>query len=302
VLFVAGYGTTRWAGTGRHATVRPVAPTVEVLVVSYGSARVIARLLASLANHLPDAPVAIREHAAGPPAVAALEQLAAGHSAPVRVEHDPSNPGFGAGCNALAASSTADFLLFLNPDTELVSWPWNATSSPPPGAVVGPLMVDSGPPGEHYGRRYRIRDEVARSWLRRQPRRPDGSGYVSGAALLVERAAFERIGGFDEGFFLFYEDIDLCLRANAAGYPTLIDDRWTVRHGRHHSTGERFAQSLVWSYQSAVRFHTKYGSPVIAYRAYAVFDSLLRAAFHAVRGRPVEAGAYVALARRVLER
>jgi N-acetylglucosaminyl-diphospho-decaprenol L-rhamnosyltransferase len=279
-----------------------VTPTVEVLVVSYGSARVVARLLASLATHLPDAPVAIREHAGSPHDAAALEQLAAGHSAPVRVEHDPSNPGFGAGCNALAASSTADFLLFLNPDTELVSWPWNATSPPPAGTVVGPLMVDSGPPGEHYGRRYRIRDEVARSWLRRQPQRPDGSGYVSGAALLVERAAFGQIGGFDEGFFLFYEDIDLCLRANAAGYPTLIDDRWTVRHGRHHSTSERFAQSLVWSYQSALRFHAKHGSPAWAYRGYVATDSLLRAVYHSVRRHRTEGGAYAALARRALIR
>ena len=42
--------------------------------------------------------------------------------------------------------------------------------------------------------------------------------------MLIERAAFERLGGFDPGFFMFYEDIDLCLRANEAGY---ADDRRT---------------------------------------------------------------------------
>jgi GT2 family glycosyltransferase len=277
-----------------------VAPTIEVLVVSYGSAPVIAGLLGSLAVHLPEAPVAIREHAVGQPAVAELERLAADHSAPVRVEHDPLNPGFGAGCNALAARSTADYLLLLNPDTELVRWPWNAAAPPPAGTIVGPVMVDSGPPGEHYGRSYRIRDEIARSWLRRQPERPEGHGYVSGAALLIERAAFEQIGGFDEGFFLFYEDIDLCLRANAAGYPTVVDERWMVRHGRHHSTSERFAESLMWSYESALRFHAKYGSPTCAYRAYVAPDSLLRALYHSARRRRAAARAYIALARRAL--
>jgi N-acetylglucosaminyl-diphospho-decaprenol L-rhamnosyltransferase len=279
-----------------------VAPTVEVLVVSYDSAAEIAHLLASLAGHFPDATVALREHAADPSAADALARVAAEHTAPVRVTHDPSNPGFGAGCNALAANSTADFLVFLNPDTELVTWPWSAAAPPPTGCVVGPLMVDSGPPSEHYGRRYRIRDEIARSWLRRQPRRPDGRGYVSGAALLIERSTFEQIGGFDEGFFLFYEDIDLCLRANAAGYATVIDDRWTVRHGRHHSTSAEFARSLAWSYDSALRFHTKHGSPAWAYRGYVVTDSVLRAMYHAARRNRTAAGAYAALARRALRR
>lgn len=269
--------------------------TVEVLVVSYASHAVIARLLDSVAAHVPGAGVAIREHAPDPAALAALEQVAAAAALPVRVEHDPSNPGFGAGCNALAAASSADVFVLLNPDAEVVAWPW-AETAPPTGYVVGPLMVDSGPPGEHYGRRYRIRDEIARSWLRRQPAAPDGSGYVSGAALLIDRTSFERLGGFDPGFFLFYEDIDLCLRANAAGIPTVIEPRWQVRHSRHHSTRSRFAQSLHWSYESARRFHGKHGSPVRAYAAYVVVDSVLRALLHTAARRGDTARAYVSLA------
>ena len=272
--------------------------TVEVLVVSYASDQVIERLLASLVTTLPEAPVAIREHAADETHVAALERLAAGHTAPVRVEHDPSNPGFGAGCNALASASNADFLVFLNPDTELVAWPWTEVNPPPTATVIGPVMVDSGPPGEHYGRNFRIRDEIARSWLRRQPRPPDGHGYVSGAAMLIERAAFERLGGFDPGFFLFYEDIDLCLRANEAGYPTIVEPDWSVRHARRHSTDERFGRALTWSYKSAVRFYAKHGSSVRAYRAYVVVDGVLRTLWHGAHRNRVRAGEYAGLARR----
>lgn len=266
-------------------------------MVSYASAPVIARLLDSLAEVVPGTPVAIREHAADPDEVVALERLAATYGGPLRIEHDPSNPGFGAGCNALAAGSGADVLVFLNPDTEVVAWPWDV---PPTGRLVGPVMVDSGPPSEHYGRAYRIRDEIARSWLRRRPQPPDGRGYVSGAALLVDRATFAAIGGFDAGFFMFYEDIDLCLRANAAGYPTELEPRWAVRHARHHSTSGRVADSLAWSYASAVRFHAKHGSPVAGYRAYVAVDSSLRAVLHAARGRRAAARAYVALARRAV--
>lgn len=273
--------------------------TVEVVVVSYDSATAIADLLASLARHLPEARVAIREHSSDPMAVTKLHEMAAGHSARVRIDHDTSNPGFGAGCNALASTSEADTLVFLNPDTEVVAWPWSDESSIPRGVVIGPLVVDSGPPGEHYGRTYRIRDEIARSWLRRQPERPDGSGYVSGAALLVDRTTFRELGGFDPEFFLFYEDIDLCVRANIAGHPTVIEDRWLIRHQRHHSTETRFDDALRWSYESASRFHAKYGHPLWAYRTYVVTDSLLRSTYHAVR-RTGRAWAYVRLARRAL--
>jgi GT2 family glycosyltransferase len=275
-----------------------VSNTVEILVVSYASEQVIECLLASLEVALPGAPVAIREHAADASHVAALERLAARHTAAVRVEHDPSNPGFGAGCNALACTSTADFLVFLNPDTELVAWPWSESNPPPAATVVGPVMVDSGPPGEHYGRSYRIRDEIAKSWLRRQPPPPNGAGYVSGAAMLIERAAFQRLGGFDPGFFMFYEDVDLCLRANEAGYPTIIDPQWSVRHARRHSTEERFGQAVTWSYESAVRLHAKHGSPVRAYRAYVAADSVLRASRSLAHGDRSRAGEYWRLAGR----
>jgi hypothetical protein len=58
---------------------------------------------------------------------------------------------------------------------------------------------------------------------------------VSGAALLTPRAAFERVGGFDEGFFLFFEDIDYCLRVRAAGGEVWYDPTVTVLHHRGQS-------------------------------------------------------------------
>jgi GT2 family glycosyltransferase len=121
---------------------------------------------------------------------------------------------------------------------------------------------------------------------------------VSGAALLVDRASFERVGGFDEGYFLFYEDIDLCLRANAAGVTTVIDPRWQVRHAGAHSTRPRFGASLQWSYESACRFHGSRGSSLAAYRSYVVADAALRALRAAVIRDRDGRGAYVGLLRR----
>lgn len=270
-----------------------------MLIVSYNSAAVIETCLASLARVAPEVPVAVREHGTDPDSLEMLRSIAAGHTSAVRVERDPTNPGYAAGCNALARSSSATWLVVLNPDTEVVAWPWSELD-PPRSSIVGPTYVESGHPGDHSGVSYRVRDEIARSWFRRRGRRPDGLGFVSGAALLIDADSFTRLGGFDERYFMFYEDIDLCLRANDAGISTLIAPNWVVRHARAHSTRARFAESLVWSYESGCRFHSSRNAPVGAYRAYVAFDALGRAMLHGLRLDRRRSRAYLALTRRAV--
>jgi GT2 family glycosyltransferase len=260
---------------------------------------VIHSCLASLCRVAPELGVAVREHGGDTAALEALRAALDAHPAPTRLEHDPANPGFGAGCNALAKSSTAAVLLFLNPDAELLAWPWTPDSPPPQGRVIGPVMAESGHPGEHSGVSYRLRDEIARSWLRRRGRRPAGAGFVSGAALMLDARSFDRLGGFDESYFMFYEDIDLCLRANEADIPTVIEPAWLVRHERAHSTRSRFGPALVWSYESGSRFHTSHGTPLVAYRAYVLADAIGRAAIHGLRRNRTGRRAYLGLAGRV---
>jgi len=267
------------------------------MIVSYASADDIATCLATIERLAPDARVALREHHPERASYERLQAVAAASNLTVRAEHDPTNPGFGAGCNALASGSSASWFLFLNPDTELVSWPW-AARRPNPPKVIGPMFTKDAT--DHFGTSYRIRDEIARSWLRRPGRMPEGAGFVSGAALLIDADSFRRVDGFDPAYFLFYEDIDLCLRANHAGTPTAVEPRWQVAHRRAHSTKGRFAESLVWSYESGCRFHGAHGSPVSGYRAYIVADALARAAVHAVRGDADRSRAYRALARRAV--
>lgn len=287
-------------GCGRHAGARycpDVTLDVEVMIISYGSASVLVPCLRSIAETVPGARVAIREHAADQGERARLADVAREAGVAARIEHDPSNPGFAAGCNALAHASNATWFLFLNPDAQIRSWAFD--DRPPTGrAVIGPQYTSDAK--DHSGRSYRIRDEVGRSWFRRPGRLPEGRGFVSGAALLVDADSFRTIGGFDEGYFLFYEDIDFCLRANAAGIPTYVDQGWIVQHDRGHSTSERWDDALRWSYESACRFHASRGSPVWAYRCYVVADALLRAGMHLVRGDRSTASAYVSLARRAV--
>jgi GT2 family glycosyltransferase len=182
-----------------------------------------------------------------------------------------------------------------------VSWPWVDGKTPPRRQVLGASMLESGPVGDHSGVSYGFFAEVARSWLRWRGRRPDGRGFVSGAAMLIDADSLRQLGGFDEQYFMYYEDIDLCLRANATGIATRIDSAWLVTHSRAHSTKERFAQSLEWSYESGTRFHVARGTPASLYRLYVTVDATLRWMAHAALRRDrTSALAYRSLASRSL--
>ena len=272
--------------------------SVEVCIVSFDSAPVLERTIGSVAAHLPGATISIREHGSSASRLAALREIIGSCPSVVRLDVDPTNPGFGSGCNALASTSTADWLLFLNPDAEIVRWPWDAVNQPPSGQVTGPHMLGAGETARQSGRSYRVRDEILRSWLRRPGRRPDGRGFVSGAALLIDRHSFRSVGGFDEGYFMFYEDIDFCFRANDAGIKTYLADDWQVRHEGAHSTRQHFAESLIWSYESACRFHANRKSSLTGYRPYVVADSLLRGTMALIRRNSTVQQAYLTLARR----
>lgn len=275
----------------------PRVQRLEVCFVSYGSVGHLRSTITTVRDRVPDACIAIQEHApdARDTEAQRAELVAAGASC--RVQHDPSNPGFGAGCNALARSSTAAWLLFLNPDAALTRWEVDVDALDP-SVVYGPAVFEGRRPESHRGRSYRIIDELSRSWLRRSGHAPDGTGFVSGAALLVSADAFARVGGFDEGYFLFYEDIDLCLRANAMGVRTELLPGVAVHHTGGHSTAADPSGALNSSYESGCKFHASQGESVRLYRLYVAVDAIARAALHALRRRRVRARAYASLAHR----
>jgi GT2 family glycosyltransferase len=270
---------------------------VDVCIVSHNSASVLAETIASIIEHVPTARISIREHGSDPVAIAMLHRIADRPANAVRLEFDATNPGFGAGCNALARGGSAPWLLFLNPDARILAWPWSATVPPPTGAVIGPFMEGRGQAERHSGVSYRTVDEIKRSWFRRYGPRPAGRGFVSGAALLVDRASFERVGGFDERYFMFYEDIDLCLRANDLGVVTVIESRWRVRHEGAHATSQHFGESLIWSYESACRFRNDRHESVLFYRAYVVADAIIRCTRALLRRDRQSVDAYAGLIR-----
>lgn len=178
---------------------------------------------------------------------------------PVNAIMCADNCGFAAACNISVATSNDDFYLFINPDAAISIWPnaWRPT----PG-IWGPRIIDQcGRPQRLSGKSRTPLDEV-RNILRLSLHEPQGAGYVSGASLLIDAESFGALGGFDEAFFMYYEDIDMGVRAGPLGIPVNVKSEWTVRHiggvSANHDNASR-VRSMRSSAHSSLYFHKKHG-------------------------------------------
>ncbi|SPM30970.1 glycosyltransferase [Mycobacterium terramassiliense] len=221
-----------------------------VMIVTYKSHDLVEQCLASVAEHLPELPVYVYENSGdGYPG---RHELAARHPG-VHWVLGPINLGFGAAFNALVEHTPSDTdLLLLNADARLQG-PLNRTREllrQPGVAAVSPLVRDKGAPGPARWdiatrRRTLSRALVASAGysaaLRRTPishlysRQPAESksidGYLGGACLAINRAAWNEIGGMDEEFFLYGEETDWQDRAKSAGWRILLADELEIEHG-----------------------------------------------------------------------
>ncbi len=187
------------------------------------------------------------------------------------------NIGYGAGANrGIAASGDTEYVLVCNPDLRVHPGAAGrlaaALDAHPDWAIVGPRIVD--PTGAEYPsvRRFpsvldaaghallalvlpdnrfsrRYRDEVGD-----QLRAVD---WVSGACFCARRSALEELGGFDEAYFMFAEDIDLCWRAHRAGWGVGVEPHAMVTHLQGASRRRHPYRMLVAHHRSALRFEAR---------------------------------------------
>lgn len=154
----------------------------------------------------------------------------------VTVVESPANLGFASGSNLGAQRASGELLFFLNPDTEL--WPGAIASlvaeagSRPRALITAKLMNPDGSVNAcglelHYTGLATCRglgdDSAAYPGLHRV-------ALLSGAAFVIAREVFNELGGFDDAYFMYFEDVDLSLRARLAGLALFCDGRALVTH------------------------------------------------------------------------
>ncbi|MHA3702423.1 glycosyltransferase [Jatrophihabitans sp. YIM 134969] len=233
--------------------------TLAVLVVSYRRAELLEACLRSVAEHLPDSPVAVWDNASdGTPAVREV----AGRNPHVHWVFSPTNVGFAAAVNGLAAELAPDHdLLLLNPDAvltgdlgrsrALLEMPRVAAVAPRgdgtdtahrPLTLVRALVSEAGHADRFRGRR----------WSDLYAGTPDEvEGYLTGACLLIARAAWDELGGFDDSFALYGEEADLQRRAREAGWRLLL----APETGHTHTTAGTVADDPLLARRSRDLLH-----------------------------------------------
>lgn len=216
-----------------------MAPSVRVIIVNWNSGTQLRECLESFAAVSDDRvsleSVTVVDNASTDGSCDALPKT----TFPLELIRNAANRGFAAACNQGAAGAQADFLLFLNPDTRLL-----AGSLERPAAflkafenaevgIVGIQLVDeSGEVARNTARSptplslagnaigldkilpSRFPPHFVTDWAHDETRTVD---QVMGAFLMIRRELFEALGGFDERFFVYFEDLDLAIRARSRG-------------------------------------------------------------------------------------
>ncbi|WP_440958020.1 glycosyltransferase family 2 protein [Oceanicaulis sp. LC35] len=223
---------------------QPVRSGISAVIVTFRTGDVLLECVDSVLAASDVDELVLVNHDNPPEMVEALEQRAR-HDARLRLIHTGANLGFSRGCNIGAQSARGEALLFLNPDAVLkpgdASQMLKALQGRTEPAIVGARLI--GPDGKEQrgGRRGALTLGSALTGFlglscefHREheplPSKPVAMPTVSGAAMLMTRRGFERLEGFDEGYFLHVEDIDICKRARDAGGEVIFEPRVEIAH------------------------------------------------------------------------
>jgi hypothetical protein len=220
-------------------------PLVDVVVVSYNSRAKLRGCVEQLVGER-DVAVIVVDNASRDGSLEAVADLA------LTAIGLPANGGFAHGCNTGIAAGSAPYVLLLNPDAEIrpeaIRGLADVLAANERIGAAAPRIVAEDGALEFSQRRFpRLRSTYAQAFflhrlfpraewvdeLERDPQVYERAGspeWVSGACVLLRRSAVEAIGGLDDGFFMYCEDIDLCRRLRDAGYDIRFVPEAVVTH------------------------------------------------------------------------
>lgn len=293
-----------------HEPVSREAARVAAVVVDYDAGDALRRCVDSLHDAgVIDVVVVENGSSKGAPALLASEP-------PPRIVVAARNGGYGAGANLGAAETDRELLLVCNPDLvvdrAMVDVLVASLDAHPGAAVAGPMLLE--PDGTVYpsGRAFpALVDSLGHGfvgllwrgnpWTRRyrllgdDQLRARDADWVSGACFLVRAEAFWAVGGFDEAYFMYVEDVDLCWRLHRAGWAVRYEPAAQVVHEQGRSTSRRPYRMLVAHHRSMLRFANRSATgrqrlllPVVALGL--VLRLALASLEHVVAGRRGQSG------------
>jgi GT2 family glycosyltransferase len=246
---------------------------VTVVTVSYYSNAYLAGFLTSVAGstNRPVQSVVVNNAADD----TEVESIVAAQASAVLLDAG-RNLGYGKAMNlGVASTEGSEWILLANPDLTLAPGTLDELirvgESDERIGAVGPLLYT--PVGEIYPSARRLpslrhgighallspiwkRNPFTLAYLadRENPPRERDAGWLSGACILVRRSAFTQIDGFDDKFFMYFEDVDLCARLSRAGWRVVYAPSAVVTHVGGHSTRSQNRAMIKVHHQSAYKY------------------------------------------------
>lgn len=251
---------------------------VTVVIVSYRVPELLARCLASIRDTTTARAVrsVVVDNASGDGTVEQIQR----NFPQVTVIANEENRGFSIASNQATAAAESEAILFLNPDTELqphaLDEMLDFLESHPDVGVIGPRLVY--PDGQTQPSRRRdptllialVESTLIQRWWPRCPvlahyyagDQSEGEtqqvDWLVGACLLIRRAALRKAGGFDERFFMYSEEMDLCRRIRENGWRVVYLPSARVTHHEGRSSEQNLARRARTFNESKCRYFEKY--------------------------------------------
>lgn len=267
------------------------AETLNIVIVSYRGTALLRRCLGSLREHLPQglASVTVVDNHGGDGAAA----MVAAEYPEVDLRAQARNLGFAAASNIGIAAGRAPLVLILNPDAAIEAGTLppllDLLDSRPEVGCCGPALIREDGSFDHAARRSFPTPLSALGHFSGIGNRP-GAGplaayrapevergpvdAINGAFMLIRRAALADVGLFDEGYWMYMEDLDLCYRLQERGWVTFYEPRARALHTKAGTTGGRRGPRLDIAFHRGMgRFYRRHyaadGNPLLNLTVYA---------------------------------
>lgn len=254
--------------------------TLSVILVAFHSGPVLTEAIAQVLAAPEVSEVLLVDNSGG--ADPTLAPLRASADPRLRLLDPGRNLGFGAACNLAAAEARGDWLLLLNPDVllppGLIGMLLQRAAARPRLGALGVALADpQGRVDPASARRDPTPSRALATLLRLDrlglaegvawrglPPVPTPVDAISGALMLLPRRTYAAVGGFDSGYFLHAEDLDLCRRLRQAGHEVVVDLGLGATHLKGTSSRRQPLRVLDWKHQSLRRYFLIHDAPRLA--------------------------------------
>lgn len=223
---------------------------VSIVILSYNTSELLFKCLKSIFTHVKnDFEVIVVDNASKDGSAAMVKE----HFKKVRLVENPKNSGFAGGCNLGASFAKGDHILFLNSDAEVKNDPIPTLQETfrennEVGIVGGILENYNGSLQRSFGDFYTIPNIVTllfvgekgelKKYVEDKEKQVD---WVSGGFMMVDLTHFKSVKGFNESYFMYIEDMDLCYRIRKKGLKVYVNPKARIKHLGQGSSNKAFA-------------------------------------------------------------